>query len=181
MGLGVDHVPGDAAAQVGVGDAALVVEADVLLGEVGDRRAATHHPASALAGALVLQQALADRPAAVQGADHVVLLDPGVGEEGLAERAVAGDQLDRPGFDAGLVHIDQHEGDALVLLGLGVGAHQAEAPVGVLGAGGPDLLAVDDPVVAGVLALGLQGGEVGARAGFGIASASFTMDASRDL
>ena len=65
----------------------------------------------------------------------------------------AGDHLDRPRLDlAGLMHVDQHEADALVLLGLRVGAHQAEAPVGVLGAGGPDLLAVDLPVVALVLA-----------------------------
>ena len=83
----------------------------------------------------------------------------------------AGDQLDRPRLDARLVHVDQQEGDALVLLGLRVGAHQAEAPVGVLRAGGPDLLAVDQPVVALVLALGLQAGEVGAGAGLGVALA----------
>ena len=52
-----------------------------------------------------------------------------------------------------------------------VGAHQAEAPVGLVGVGGPDLLAVDQPVVALVLALGLQAGEVGAGAGLGIALA----------
>ena len=45
--------------------------------------------------------------------------------------------------------------DALMLL-RGVGAHQAEAPVGPLRAAGPDLLAVDQEVVALVLGLGLQ-------------------------
>ena len=67
-------------------------------------------------------------------------------EEGLAERRLARDQLDRPGADAGRRHVDQHEADAGVLL-RGVGAHQAEDPVGLVGVGGPDLLAVDDEVV----------------------------------
>ena len=46
----------------------------------------------------------------------------------------------------GDVHVDQHEADAGVFL-RGVGAHQAEDPVGLVGIGGPDLLAVDDEVV----------------------------------
>ncbi len=84
---------------------------------------------------LVQQEALGDRPAAVQLADHVLLGNLHVGEEGLAERALAGDQLDRPRLDAARGHVDQHEGDALVLLGL-VGAHQAETPVGAVGVRG---------------------------------------------
>ena len=53
----------------------------------------------------------------------------GVGEEGLAERRTARDQLDRPRLDTRLMHVDQDEADALVLARR-VGAHQAEAPVG---------------------------------------------------
>ena len=49
------------------------------------------------------------------------------------------DQQDRPHLDARRLHVDQQEADPLVLLRR-VGAHQAEAPVGVLGAGSPDLL-----------------------------------------
>ncbi len=52
---------------------------------------------------------------------------------------------------------------------LGVGADQAEDPVGLVGVGGPDLLAVDDPVVALIHGAGLDGGEVGPGARFGIA------------
>ena len=49
--------------------------------------------------------------------------------------------------------------------------HEAENPVGVVRVGRPDFRAVDQPVVALVLALRLQRGEVGARARLGIALA----------
>ena len=52
-----------------------------------------------------------------------------------------------------------------MLRGVGVGAGEQDHPVGVLGAGGPDLLAVDDVVVAVADGAGLEGGEVGAGAG----------------
>jgi hypothetical protein len=68
---------------------------------------------------------------------------------------------------AGRGHVDQDEADALVLLA-GVGAHQAEAPVGPVGVGGPDLLAVDQPVVAGVLAMGGEAGQVRAGSRYGV-------------
>jgi hypothetical protein len=132
--------------------------------------AAAAAAAAADAAALVLQQPLGDGPAAVQRADQVLLRHLHVGEEGLAERRGAGDQPDRPHLDARIVHVDQQEADALVLLA-GVGAHQAEAHVGPLAAGGPDLLAVDQEVVALVLGLGLQRGEVGAGARLGEALA----------
>ena len=63
---------------------------------------------------------------------------------------------------------------------LRIGADQAEDPVGLVGIAGPDLLAVDQPMVALVLALGLQRGEVGAGAGLGIALAPADL-AARDL
>src|SRR5258708_9502269 len=69
-----------------------------------------------------------------------------------------------------------------MLLG-SVGAHQAEAPVGPLRAAGPDLLAVDQPVVATVLALGLQRGQVRAGAGLGkaLAPADLAAGDGRDM
>src|SRR5262249_20658018 len=70
--------------------------------------------------------------------------------------------------DARGLHVDQKEADA-VLLHLGVGAHEAEAPVGETAAGRPDLLTIDQIVVTLVLGLGLQAGQVGARARFRIA------------
>src|SRR4051812_11234366 len=57
------------------------------------------------------------------------------------------------------------------MLGLARGADQAKDPVGLVGIAGPHLLAVDQPVIAFVLAFGLQASEVRARAGLGIALA----------
>jgi hypothetical protein len=60
---------------------------------------------------------------------------------------------------------------------------QAEAPVGKLGAGGPDLLAIDQKMVAFVLGPGLQGGQVRTRAGLRIAlaPAQFAPDDGGDV
>src|SRR5437763_7841073 len=55
-----------------------------------------------------------------------------------------------------------------MLLGPGVGAHQAEDPVGVVRVRGPDLLAVDDEIVAVAFGARLQRSEIGARVRFGI-------------
>jgi hypothetical protein len=66
--------------------------------------------------------------------------------------SLIGPRADTAGGDGALHgHVEQHEADAGVL-GLGVGAHQAEDPVGLVGVAGPDLLAVDDEVVAVVSA-----------------------------
>ena len=73
--------------------------------------------------------------------------------------------LERTDVDAVLVHVDREVGDALVLGDVGVGAGDQHAEVGDLAAGGPHLLAVDDPLVAVEHRLGLQAGEVGAGAG----------------
>src|SRR5258705_691567 len=58
-----------------------------------------------------------------------------------------------------------------MLFGRRIGSHQAEDPVGVVGVGGPDLLAVDDKIVAVALGAGLQRGEVRSGIRFGIALA----------
>ena len=52
-----------------------------------------------------------------------------------------------------------------------VGAHQQEHLVGEVGAGGPDLRAVDDVVIAVEHGLGLQAREVGAGVRLGVALA----------
>ncbi len=66
-------------------------------------------------------------------------------------------------------------GDALVLRlpldGGGVGAHEEEAPLGDVGRGDPDLLAVEDVVVAVPHGEGAQVGEVAAGLGLGEALA----------
>jgi hypothetical protein len=56
-------------------------------------------------------------------------------------------------LDAGRLHVDDEAGEALVLGEVGVGAADDLADVAVLGAGGPDLLAGDDPLSPSRLAL----------------------------
>ena len=68
----------------------------------------------------------------------------------------------RAHLDAGLVHVEDQPGDALVLRRVGVGAHEQLAVVGDVGAGAPDLLAVDDVLVAVAHRPGAQRREVGA-------------------
>ena len=118
----------------------------------------------------MLQKALADGPALAFLADEVFLRDLHVGEKGFAERAGPADHGDRADFDAGRVHVDQHEADALVLVAL-VGSYNCKALVGPLAAAGPGLLAVDKVVVALVLGKGLEVREVRAGIGFRIALA----------
>ena len=129
--------------------------------------------------ALVAEQIFGDVPAAIHLADELVLGHLHVVEEGLAEGRIAADQQDRLGRHAGRRHVEQEEADALVL-GLGRCAHQAEDPVGLVGVAGPHLLAVDQPMIALVLGLGLQARQVGSRARLRIALAPADF-AARDL
>ena len=96
------------------------------------------------------------------GARHAHVL-----EEHLVEVLVAADLLERPHGDAGAVHVDEQEGDALVLRRVGIGAHQQHAPVGVAREAGPHLLAVDDEVVAVEHGARLQRRQIGAGVGLG--------------
>jgi hypothetical protein len=84
----------------------------------------------------------------------------------LVEVSHAGDLGERTHLDAGGAHVDDEVGDALVLGHIGVGASQQDAVVGVLAERGPDLLAVDDPLVAVALGAGAQRREVAAGTGF---------------
>ncbi len=108
-------------------------------------------------------------PAVVDPADDVVLGAAGVGEEHLVELTGTVDLLDRANLDTGLVHRDEQVGDACVLRHSLVGAGEQEHVVGVLGLGGPDLLAVDDPLVTVEFGLALQRREV--RPGLGLGEA----------
>ncbi|MNE18700.1 hypothetical protein D3C80_1117500 [compost metagenome] len=126
---------------------------------------------ASLAGALVAEQVLGAGPALVLLADQVGHRHPHVVEEHLVDFVLAVQGDDRPHADAGAGHVDQQEGDAALLLGLRVGAHQAEDHVGVLAEGCPGLLAVDHVVVAVAHRAGLQRGQVGAGARLGVALA----------
>ena len=54
-----------------------------------------------------------------------------------------------------------------MLRDIGIGARQQDAVVGIMRAGGPDLLAVDDPVGAILFGAGAQAGDVGSAGGLG--------------
>ena len=127
------------------------------------------HAAQRVAAALVAEGRLGDLPALTEPADQVFRLDGGVGHEDLVELRAAGDLLEGPDLDAGLAHVEEEAGDALVLGHLRVRAGQEDAEVGDVAAGGPDLLAVDqEAAVALVLGARAQAGQVGAGVGLGV-------------
>ena len=107
-----------------------------------------------------------DLPAVVEPADDVVLRASRVREEHLVELGRAVGLHDRPDLDAVLLHRHEQVADACVLRHLRVGARQQEDVVGVLRLRGPDLLAVDHPLVAVEVGTCLQPGEVGTGIGF---------------
>ncbi len=64
------------------------------------------------------------------------------------------------------MHVDRHPADALMLRDVDVGACDQHAHVSCLTEGGPDLLTVDDPLIAITFGSRAQSGEVGTRARF---------------
>ena len=114
-------VGGEARAQVGVGQPASLVDADIASWPASPRPLASRAgpPPSRLP--MPLRSCCSSRLAIVQppfsAPDQVLLRRLHVGEEGLALAGGAGDHLDRPRLDAGRMHVDQDEADALVLLG----------------------------------------------------------------
>src|SRR5690348_2942004 len=124
------------------------------------------------AGALIAEQELGVGPALVLLADEVLGRHLDVVEEHLVDFAPAIHGHDGADGDARRLHVDEQEGDALLLLlGAGIGAHQVEDPIGEMRRGRPDLLAVDDVVVAIAYRLGPERGEVGTGARLGEALA----------
>ena len=103
--------------------------------------------------------------------DDQIRLGPRVGEEHLAELAAAGDVADRPDVDAGLVRRHQKQRNPLVFRGIRIGPAQHVEPVGVGAERHPDLLAVDDPLVAVAHGPGTQARQVRSRARLGEALA----------
>ncbi len=75
---------------------------------------------------------------AVVGHEHVV-------EEDLVEHRHAGELAQRPDVDARRRHVDHEAADALVAGRVGIGAGQADGPVGPIGHRRPHLLAGDRP------------------------------------
>ncbi len=131
-----------------------------------------HHPQDHLTSepvpaALVGQGVHRDRPAAVQLAEQVLARDHDVGEVDLAELRVAGRLDQRTDLDPGRRHVDEQVRDPAVAAGVRFGAGEHGAPLGVGGERRPDLVAVDDEVVAAVVAARGDRRQVGAGVGLG--------------
>jgi hypothetical protein len=97
---------------------------------------------------LELQQVLRHGPAVVDLADHVRLRDTHLVEEDLILDLLARRHDQGADLDARRSHVDQHERDALLLLGGARRADQGEHPVGLTRVRGPDLAARADEVAA---------------------------------
>ena len=112
--------------------------------------------------ALVADDRHRQAPAFARLADHVRGRHAGAVEGHLAELGRdAVDHLQRPLFDARLVHRHGERGQPLVLGDVGIGAGQHDAPLGDVGVARPDLVAVDDVLVAVERRRGAQRREVG--------------------
>src|SRR4029079_10472436 len=88
-------------------------------------------------------------------------------EEDLAEVRITDRVANRSHLDTRAGHIEQEVRNTLALRRFGIGAGQQQAPVRVLAAACPQLLAVDDIAVAVLARRGPQAREVGARLRFG--------------
>ena len=82
-------------------------QVEIARGRTRPRRNEPGQPATGDRAALVAERGLGDRPPTVELADHPVGGDPGLVEEHLAELGAAVHLLERPGLDAGLVHVDR--------------------------------------------------------------------------
>lgn len=92
-------------------------------------------------------------------------------EPNLVDFLAAVDRGDRTHTDAGIVHIDEEDGNAFLLLTGAVGAYEAENEIRVLGVRSPCLGAVDHVVLTVTNRTSLQGGKVRAGVGLRIALA----------
>ena len=123
------------------------------------------HRAERDPGALVHERRDRDHPAVPDAADDVLVGDARLLDEELVELGLSRDLDERAHLHRVLLHVHQEVGEALVLGHLGVGARHEHAPLGVVGEGGPHLLAGHHPLAVVLDRLGLQRREVGARVG----------------
>src|SRR3990172_4493666 len=136
--------------------------------ELGEGDRVARDAPERVGAALPAERGLRDLPTLVQLADELPLLGAGVGHEDLREERGPRDLPERAHLDAGLAHVEEEARDALVLGDLGVGPRQEDSPVGDRSARGPDLLAVDEKMVALVLRARPEAREVRARVGLGV-------------
>ena len=77
------------------------------------------------------------------------------------------DLIDRANFDAGALEIDDEHRDTCVLRLVRIGTSNDDSVVRDMSEGGPDLLTIEDPLVAISFGLSLKACDVTASAGFG--------------
>src|SRR4051812_47710005 len=129
--------------------------------EVVEQLAQTRLEREPEAGALVHERRQGDLPPVADATDDVGVGDAHLLEEELVELRLARDLAQRPDGHAGLLHVHEEVGEALVLRDAPVRPRHEHAPLRVLGAARPHLLAGDHPLVAVLDRLRLQRGEVG--------------------
>ena len=118
-------------------------------------------------GPLEAQGRHRDLPPVVDLTDPECIGNAHAVEEDLVERCRAAHLPNRTDHDARGIHGYQERGDARLLDDIGISAREQHAVVGELRIGRPDLLAVDDPVIAVAHSLGGEACEV--RSGTGLA------------
>ena len=79
--------------------------------------------------------------------------------------------MNRLNGNAFLVHVEQHETDAIMFGSVWVGSNQSKHPIGVLSAGCPGFLSVDDKMVTLQDRFGLQSRQVRSCAGLTVSLA----------
>ena len=103
-------------------------------------------------------------PSVADASDQVLLRNLRVGEEHLVKRGVAVHLFERLNVDARLLDVNHEIRETLVLGRVPIGASEQHAMVGMMRAGGPYLLSVDDPKVSLQIRACGGAGEVGAAA-----------------
>lgn len=93
-------------------------------------------------------------------AEALAIGNANVGEIDFVEVGAARHLVDGANLNTRRLHVDDEHGEALVLFLLGIGAHEDDTIVGIVRAGGPHFLTVDDPVVAIAHGFGLETGDV---------------------
>ena len=89
-----------------------------------------------------------DPPTIADLAKPLAIRHTHIGEEHFVEIRRAGDLMNRPAFDPRRFHIKEEIGEAFVLRHGGIAACHDDAVIAKMRAGCPNLLAVQDPIVA---------------------------------
>jgi hypothetical protein len=134
--------------------------------EDADHAGLTRLRATADRDAFVHQRRLGDPPSVADVPETVAVRDAHVGQEHLVEFGLAGRLTQRPHLQTGCRHVDQEIGHALVLGHVRIRTRDQDAALRLVRHRRPDLLAVDDPVVAVPHRPGREAGEIRAGPGF---------------